>query len=184
MSAPTSGHFKKVRAVDDITFTTCMEQLQEAYVTSIASTAGCIIEVVRRDLYGMDVSFLRPNSQGHEESILWAQLKNTTTIRPDAAKEHFSYRLKKRRYLEALAKLRSRPKAVLLVMVTDPDQSIWAVGDHDMLAIRNCCYWTYIEGHAVDTGVESPTVNVPTRNIFDAAALTMLMDTLGRGNPI
>lgn len=173
----------RIKPVNATTFTVCMEQLQEAYVTSIAATAGCLVEVVQRDVYGMDVTFIRPGGPAAEEAILWAQLKNTTIIRPNPARPTFSFQLRKSSYLAQLVKPRTRPKAILLVMATDPDQSLWTLGDHDSLSVFNCCYWAYLENMPVDPAVAKPSVAVPTANIFTAEALTHLMDTLGQGNP-
>jgi hypothetical protein len=47
-----------------------MEQLQEGYVASIAATAGCVMNPVARDVYGMDVMFIRTRSSDEEESGL------------------------------------------------------------------------------------------------------------------
>lgn len=171
----------RIKPVNATTFTECMEQLQEAYVTSIASTAGCLVEVINRDRYGMDVTFVRPGGPAAEEAILWAQLKNTTTIKPNPGKPSFSFQLQKSSYLVHLAKQRTRPKAILVVMVTDPDQSLWAIGDHHSLSIFHCCYWAYLENMSVNPAVAKPSVTVPTANVFTAEALTHLMDTLGQG---
>jgi hypothetical protein len=162
-----------------------MEQLQEGYVASIAATAGCTLEPIRRDLYGLDVRFVRPGSPGEEEVALSAQLKNTTTIRPDLSKPQFSYQLKKREYLETLAApRRTSPKAILLVMVTTPVQATWTDACHDSMTVRYCCYWAYLEGHQVNPNVRSPTVRIRTKNIFDSNALTSLMDKVSRGEPL
>lgn len=184
MSTTTNGQHTGIMPVDGDTFTTCMEQLQEAYVTSVASTAGCLVEVKKRDVYGIDIELVRPSNAYQEESILFAQLKNTTTIKPNPANESFSYKFKKRKYLEHLTKARSRPKAILLVMVTDREQARWTYGDHESLSIVNCCYWHYLEGLPIGAGVQSPSVRVPTANMFDADALIHLMDTLGNGSSL
>jgi hypothetical protein len=105
----------RIEAVDGRTFTEMMEQLQEGYVASIAATAGCAVEPIRRDIYGFDVRLIRPTPPGVEEITLMAQLKNTTAVKPDTAKNFFSYQLKKREYLEDLAAPRTGVKAILLV---------------------------------------------------------------------
>jgi hypothetical protein len=162
-----------------------MEQLQEGYVASVAATAGCTLEPIRRDLYGLDVRFVRPGSPGEEEVVLSAQLKNTTTIRPDVSKPQFSYRLKKREYLETLAaERRTSPKAILLVMVTSPVQATWTDAGHHSMTVRHCCYWAYLEGRSVNPDVSSPMVPIKTKNIFDGNALISLMDRLSRGEPL
>jgi hypothetical protein len=175
---------RRVQPVEDRFFTTLMEQLQEGYVSSIAAAAGCTAEPIRRDIYGFDVRLIKPTPPGTEEVTLLAQLKNTTTVKPDPNREFFSYQLKKREYLEDLAVVRSGPKAVLLVMVTSPVQNQWTDASHEYMTVRHCCYWSNLEGHPVDNSVASPTVRVPIANIFDSQALSAMMDRLSRGEPL
>jgi len=106
------SQFRNVIAVDERTFTAMMEQLQEGYVTSVAATAGCSVEPITRDLYGHDLRLVRPGRTANEEEIpLLVQLKNTTTVKPDPAREFFSYQLRKREYLEHLAESRTIAKS-------------------------------------------------------------------------
>lgn len=171
--------------VDDRTFTLMMEQLQEGYVTSVAATAGCAVEPIPKDSYGFDLRLVRPGRVPSEEEVaLLVQLKNTTTIKPDPAKAFFSYQLRKREYLERLAASRKLVKAILLVMVTSPIQADWTVADHDLMAVKHCCYWQSLEGHPVNPSVASPSVRIQTANVFDATALAGIMDRLSRGESL
>jgi hypothetical protein len=159
-----------------------MEQLQEGYVAAVAATAGCTLEPIKRDLYGTDVRIIRPGAAPDDEEVtIMAQLKNTTQVRPDPEKEFFSYKFKKRVYFDKLAMRRTTNKAILLVMATELVQADWSKGSHDALEVRNCCYWVNLEGKTAADGVQSPTVPVPTRNIFDATALTEMLDRVERG---
>jgi hypothetical protein len=169
--------------VDPRTFTAYMEQLQEGYVSTVAATAGCSMEFLRRDLVGTDVEIIRPGRTDHDEEIsVRVQLKNTTTIKPDLVKGWFSYQFKKRSHFTQLAKPRvSGPKAILVVMVTSPSQHDWTKASHDNLEVQHCCYWRSLEGEIADEGVQSPTVRIYTDNIFDAPALTVILDKLDRG---
>lgn len=128
---------KLVKAVIENTFTDCMEQLQEGYVASVAATAGCSMNPISRDTYGMDVLLVRLGSNGGEEVSIYLQLKNTTTIKPDPSKQHFSYQFKKRRYLEQLVLPRTTIKAFLVVMATKPDQRMWTTATHDQLLVSH-----------------------------------------------
>jgi hypothetical protein len=161
-----------------------MEQLQEGYVASVAAAAGCNMEPIPRDNYGFDIRLVRPHAPGDEEVVLQAQLKNTTLSKPDPSKSHFSYKLKKREYLERLAAPRRYNKAILVVMATSPKQASWVTVDHEALLVRHCCYWACLEGESVDPTVSSPTVRIPTANIFDGSALNKLMDKIQRGEPL
>ena len=167
------------------TFTTCMEQLQEGYVSAVAATAGCTVERISRDMFGTDVRIILPgDSPLEEETVLLAQLKNSTQLRPDPSKDHFSYQLKKREYFEKLAMRRTTAKAVLLVMATEPAQVDWSKCSHEAMELRNCCYYLNLEGKTAPLGVQSPTVQVPTKNIFDANALLGIFERIARGEAI
>jgi hypothetical protein len=174
-----------IHPLDPQTFTDCMEQLQEGYVAAVAATAACSFQPVSRDTYGMDVLLVRPAAPGIEEISVYAQLKSTTTLRVDPNKKDFPYQFKKRDYFERLAVTRQNgPKAILIVMATSPWQGRWTASSHTELRVQHCCYWVSLEGRTVPAGVQSPTVRVPTKNVFDAAALTDVLDRLDRGEAI
>ena len=180
----SSSTAKKIVPVDDRTFTTCMEQLQDGYVTSVAATAGCTVEPIKRDVHGLDMLIIRPSEAGVQEVSLYVQLKDTMTIKPDPAAESFSYQFKHRDHLLRLAAPRTHPKALLLVMVCPPAQAAWSVAAHDELTVRHCCYWAHLEGETVGATVQAPSVRVPTKNVFDASALRCIMEKLDRGEPL
>jgi hypothetical protein len=62
VSAPksTNGPISVIEAVIPRTFTDRMEQLQEGYVTAVAATAGCSIQIIDRDIWGCDAWIIRP----------------------------------------------------------------------------------------------------------------------------
>ena len=109
-------------------------------------------------------------------------MKNTTTLRPDPQKASFSYQFRHRDHFDHLAKERPTIKAVLLVMVTTPEQSRWSASDHESLIVRRCCYWANLEGYK--STAKTPTIRVPTDQIFSAAALAGLLDRIERGEPL
>lgn len=171
-----------VQPLIESNFTQCMEQLQEGYVFSVAATAGCAVELTHRDQNGIDVIFTRPSGATLEEAILQAQLKCTTTLLPDPSKPTFSFQFNHRSHFDHLAKARSTVKAILLVMVTEPDQSMWTSAGHDSLSVRKCCYWSYLEGQVSDA--DKPSVRIPTQQVFSATALSNLMDRVQQGQPL
>ena len=174
----------KIEPVDAATFTDCMEQLQEAYVYAVAATAGCSATKVAHDTFKKDFLIVRPARNGGEETSLYVQLKNTTTLRPDRTKPNFSYQFKKRGYMEDLVKPRKMIKAILVVMAAHPKQADWTLAGHDHLRVHHCCYWKWLEGETVPAGVKYPSNKVNTADIFDAAALTKIMDKLDRGEAL
>ncbi|MGW6310292.1 hypothetical protein [Streptomyces niveus] len=67
-----------------------MEQLQEGYVSSVAASASCSAEVIGKDIFGVDVQFIRPAATHvQQEAMLFAQLKCTTQVTPDRDTKSF-----------------------------------------------------------------------------------------------
>jgi hypothetical protein len=165
-------------------FTDMMEQLQQGYIATVAATAGCSVNFKHHDRYGYDALIIRQIDRHREEVSVKAALKNTTLIKPDPARPHFSYQFRTREHLERLTMPRKDPKMILLIMVTPPEQALWTEGNHAALKVRRCCYWAYLEGHDIGPGVQSPSVQIPTANVFDSAALTEIMDKLDRGESL
>lgn len=180
----SSDSATRVAPTDTRTFTTCMEQLQDGYVASIAATAGCTVEPVNRDVYGFDTLIIRSAAAGVEEVSVYVQLKNTTTVQPDPRSSSFPFQFKKRDHFDRLAGPRRGIKALLIVMASPPVQAAWSEAGHDALTVRHCCYWKHLEGETVRPEVQSPTVRIPTANVFDAGALTRIMDKLDQGEPL
>ncbi|MFD3645121.1 DUF4365 domain-containing protein [Streptomyces cyaneofuscatus] len=160
-----------------------MELLQRGYVTSVAATAGCTTEVIQNDNWGIDVQFIRPPVVATRfETMLWAQLKSTTQITPDPQKEFFSYQFTKRQYFDHMAKVRPSIKAILIVMTVPQNQSTWTEVSHSGLLTKRSCYWVDLEGQTSEA--DKPTVRVPTKNLFDASALTEVLDKIDRGESL
>jgi hypothetical protein len=111
-------------------------------------------------------------------------LKNTTQLKPDSSRETFSFKFKERKNFDALALRRKHNKAICVVMATPPVQANWTTASHDSLTLQHCCYWVNLEGYTVDAETQSPTVRIPTANIFDAIALRAMMDRADRGEPL
>lgn len=159
-----------------------MEQLQQGYVLSVAATAGCLVEITQRDHHGVDVTFIRTSGAQQEETSLYAQLKCRTTKIPDLGKASFGYQFHKRDHFDHLTKKRDSIKAILLVMITYPDQSKWTYGNHETLEVRKCCYWVSLEGKS--STANNPTVQIPTNQIFSADALTGMLDRIDKDLPL
>ena len=160
-----------------------MEQLHEGYVAAIAATAGVSAQFVGRDMYKYDVEFVRQPDINVEEVSFRAQLKATTTIAPPAAgATSVSYQFTNKSDYEALAMPRSTQKRLLILLVVHPNQNRWTYAHHRSLLVRHCCYWLNMEG--MSSTAASPTVSVPTANVFNADALTGILDRIHGGLPL
>jgi len=168
--------------VDARTLTQTLERLQRASIQAVASTAGYSFEVVEMDVNGLDGRIIRPVpaiGQGEELPVLVA-MKATTSIVVDPTKPAFSYQFKDRRHYDALAQRRTIMKAILLVMPAPKAQANWTYVQGGSLVVPTC-YWLSLEGAKIASTTKSPTVQIPTANIFDAAALTGIVDKIDRG---
>ncbi len=164
--------------------TVMMEQLQEAYVLAVASAAACVVSPISKDTFKKDVLITRPRTSGIGEDSIYAQMKSTTTSKPDPTKATFSYQFKDRKYMEDLVADRPSIPAILIVMATHPVQAKWTTASHESLTVVHACYWKCLAGDTVPAGVHAPSTKISTGQIFDSAALTAIMDRLERGEAV
>lgn len=165
-------------------FTTVMEQLQEGYVAAVAASAGVVAEFRKRDVHKYDVELSRQDDVSIEEVAVRVQLKSTTQIKPNPAGLDVPFRFKTREDFGSLAMNRTTQPHILVVMVVGKDQGMWTRAGHDELAVSHCCYWMSLSGQVAPASPQRPVVHVPTANIFDAAALTDILDRIERGDPL
>lgn len=165
--------------VDDRTHTDLMEQLQESYVGAVASTAGVAVQNARRDYFKYDVEFMRQLDTSVQEVSVRAQLKSTTQFKYRADGSSFSYRFETPEAFDDLAMARSTQKRILVLMLVHHDQNRWTYAHPRAMLMRHCCLWLYMEGMTRTT--DRPTVSVPTANVFNAAALTGILDRIEKG---
>ncbi|MFE2868075.1 DUF4365 domain-containing protein [Embleya sp. NPDC059259] len=165
--------------------TMLMEQLQRGYIQSVAATAGCTVETVGTDAFGMDAFLIRPPQRAPDEEVMFlAQFKCTSQFVPDPTKESFGYQFTKRAYFDKLVTRRRDLKSILIVMTVPKDQSQWTEASHEGLLTRRTNYWVHLEGLVVDPQIQRPTVRIPTANVFDSESLIKLMDRVDRGESL
>ncbi|GAA0903628.1 DUF4365 domain-containing protein [Virgisporangium aurantiacum] len=172
-----------VKAVDPRTLTTCMEQLQIAYVEGVASTAGCVVQNITRDVYGVDLEIVRSFALPREEVQIKVQLKSTTSIAPESTPTTFAYQFHKREYFERLAMVRRWDKYILIVMSVNPKQELWTDCSHDFMKLHHCCYWISVEGREVPKAAK-PTLRIPRANVFNAKSLIEILEKVERGEKL
>ena len=173
---------KHVIPIHDDTHTDMMEQLQESYVGAVASTAAVSVQPVKRDNFKYDLEFVRMLDPSMEEASFKAQLKASTKVKYTHGGASVSYQFDDKAAFEDLAKFRKTTKRILILMVVHLDQSRWTYAHQRAMLVRHSCYWLNMEG--MSSTAAYPTVSVPTANIFNAAALTAMMDRLDNGGTI
>lgn len=162
------------------THTKAMEQLQDGYISAVAASAGALAEFTQRDYHGYDVELIRQPDLLVEQAAVRLQLKSTTQIKPGPTAENFKFRFREGKHFKSLAMPRTTIKHLLVVMVVGPDQRDWTAASQETLLVRHCCYWVNLTGQTAASD-ESPTVLVPTSNVFDGAALSAILDRIEQG---
>lgn len=173
---------RMIQPVHEDTFTAMLEQLQEGYVYAVAASAGCSVNVQRRDTFGVDALITRHREGDEFETHLFAQLKCTTTVRAGEDAGDFVFSFKHQRQIERLQQTNpSGLPTILIVMVAHPSQANWATGDHDSLTIRHSCYWKHVAGADPGETDSDLSVRMHRTQLFDAAALLGIMDRIQEG---
>ena len=113
--------------------------------------------------------------------MLALQLKATVNLNPlkTTGGDIFSFRLKAANY-EWLREPSQVPR--LLVVLDMPEaEEHWITVTTEELVLRRCAYWLNLHGASPAT-VIMPTVHVPKSQVFDVAALQMLMEESRQGS--
>lgn len=156
--------------------TAAQEQFSKAFVTAVASLAGCAAAEPWPDHDSIDWTLscrLPPR-----RPKLDLQVKSTST--PSAEEGHIRYALKRKNYDELIPTDLLAPR--LLVLVVVPSQpAAWLSMSSDSLVLRHCAYWASLRGLPPTENDRSVTVEVPRANLFDAEALTRLMQVINEG---
>lgn len=159
-----------------------MEQLQIGYVEAVAATAGCTMNIMYRDAFRLDALIVRHRHDA-DETHLWVQLKNTTTVKPGAEGD-FVFAFKSERQIDRLRRPAGGTPTLLVVMVSHPDQRQWTQGTHEALTLRHCCYWKSVATADPAETDSRLSVRVDRANVFDAEGLLQIMDQIERGEPL
>jgi hypothetical protein len=163
------------------THTDAMEQLQEGYVSAVAATAGATAQRVTRDMHKWDLELVRQPDVALEETAVRVQMKSTTGVHPRPGDTHFGFRFESRTDFESLAMRRKLQKRILVVMLIHKDQHRWTYAHQRAMLVRHCCYWLNLEGLTAPVKPVRPVVAVPLANVFDATALTAILNRIEAG---
>ena len=152
------------------------EALSRAYAHAVAAQAGFSTAVYAEDQDGID---LRIQAGGEMRPALELQLKATINLR-SAAADVYKFPLKKRNY--NLLRISTQTPRILVVLDLPRDKHQWMAITDQELVLRHRAYWKDLKG-AEETAVkDNVTVDIPKENIFDVAALRMLMERSRTGS--
>lgn len=159
-----------------LSITAAQEQFSKAFITAVASLAGCAAAEPRPDHDSIDWTLscrLHPR-----RPKLDLQVKSVST--PSGEGARIRYALKRKNYDELIPTELLAPR--LLVLVVVPAQpTAWLSMSPDALILRHCAYWASLRGLPSTENDRSVTVEVPRANLFDVEALTRLMHVINEG---
>ena len=154
------------------------ERLSLAYVQAVVATSGAHYNPEDQPEYGVDctiktVTIMANGGYNYTGHSLLCQVKSTTNlIEKD---DHVIYDME----VDAYNKLASRDlKSVLLIVFRLPkDSQEWLVCTEDAMALKNCCYWTIIDGPP-SLNSSKQRVKIPREQMFDPNAVQELLEHL------
>lgn len=151
-----------------------------AYVTAVASGAGCSVTKIEVDIDSIDVN-IRRRTEGTAITSpnLDVQLKATHTNCVFGDDIHF--KLKRRAY-DRLRDPNCSAPAILLVLHVPKLFEEWTDHTEDRLQVRRCAYWRSLKGMpALAVEQKSATIVIPRSQIFDVAGCDALFARLADG---
>ncbi|MEO1172438.1 MAG: DUF4365 domain-containing protein [Myxococcota bacterium] len=151
------------------------EALSEAYVHAIAAGAGYTTSQLNFDRDGVDVRF---SAGGNMRPNLDAQLKATIGL-GTSRRGAFRFPLKLRNY--NLLRVPTQVPRILIVLDLPEQRADWLSVSVESLILRKCAYWVSLAERSETKNSTSVTIDIPTAQVFDIAALKKLMESSRRG---
>jgi hypothetical protein len=155
-------------------------------VASLLTSGGCTGWVLYQLFdYGTDVGLravdVRDGRYEDSGEVIDVQLRSTTRaiVRDDV----IAYDLDASTFEYLRRGPVSRPR-ILVLMVMPEAAGEWVDQDETELRLRRCAYWLSLRGAERSSATSSVRISIPRANVFDAVALTRLLDRRYRGEPI
>ena len=157
------------------------ENLNQAYVHAIVSSAGAKYNPAVGQEYGIDCTIQQlatmPNGKVTNSGyILQCQLKATTNLIEKPT--YVAYDLDADSYNKLVA---FETKSTILIVFGMPKETLrWIAHSEACLELRHCCYWYFLEGEPIDNS-KSKRIKIPRTQVFDVPAVTKLLNRLQAG---
>lgn len=157
------------------------EAISRAHVAAIAGFAGILTGLNDFD-YKVDGVFEAAVEVGGEIGPsgfpLAYQLKST--VKAEWENGSVKYKLKSGNYNYMVGRNTERKATpiILILCCLHDDEPNWVTNTKDLLTLRKCCYWSYLEGTPVPNGNSSKTIKIPDTNILTSDTLAKMMQAL------
>ncbi len=158
------------------------EEFSRAYVYAIAAAAGLKYSAgAMPDDDSVDATISTRGPRGILRSPR-VDLQIKCQRRP-AAGDPIPYALPAKNYEDLRHADYATPR-ILVVVFVPAQVTEWVAHAEHELAVRHCGYWTSLRGHPPSSNEHTTTVYLPRAQPFSAAGLEMIMDRIGRGEPL
>jgi hypothetical protein len=155
------------------------EQFSNAYVRAVASVAGFTLSKPEVDDDSIDLTLAQRGGGGTIRSPrVELQLKCTKRDIMRNGALHLPLKLKNYNDLRTTDLLVPR---ILVVLCVPDELDSWIRHSEQDLLMRHCGYWTSLRGLPDVPNEGKITVELPQANQFTPAALTAIMERIGRG---
>lgn len=144
------------------------DHFSRAIVRAIAATAGVKATVPEHDEDSQDMTFAAADSDTAPGARLDAQLKCSQNINPSG--ESFTFPLPVKNYNDLRWPVLYVPR-ILIVVHVPPDPAEWLVTEPEQMTLKRCAYWVSLAGAEPTENTSTVSVNIPTEQVFDPAAL-------------
>lgn len=156
------------------------EQFSKAYVRAIAAVAGFNICTYEVDNDSIDLGLVGNRRVGVDvrSPRLDVQLKCTMSDSGQGTELPFYLVLKN---YDDLRDSDVHTPRILVVVCVPEDVPEWLHEQPEATAMRRCAYWFSLRGMEPSKNETKERVHIPRTQGFTVAALTQMMDTIGRG---
>lgn len=156
------------------------EQFSKAYVRAIVAVAGFNICTYDVDNDSVDLGFIGNRRVGVDvrSPKLDVQLKCTMGDAGQGTELPFYLSLKN---YDDLRDPDVHTPRILVVVCVPADVPEWLHEQPEATAMRRCAYWFSLRGMEPSKNETKERIHIPRAQGFTVAALTQMMDTIGRG---
>jgi hypothetical protein len=148
-----------------------------AHIGAVVGHAGINFDVQPAHDYGVDGTLRHVGFRGNRrvESGLRLDFQAKSTTNWHHKNDLVVYDLESKTYNDLVSREPELGRCVLILLCLPKGHADWLVAAEDQLTLRNCCYWTFLEGKP--TGNEESTVRIyiPRTQLFTPAAVDAIL---------
>jgi hypothetical protein len=156
------------------------EQFSKAYVRAIAAVAGFNVCTYDVDNDSVDLGLAGNRRVGVDVRSPKLDLQLKSTMGDPGQGTELAFDLPLKNY-DDLRDPEVHTPRILVVVCTPEDIVEWLHEQPEATAMRRCAYWCSLRGMAPSKNATKERIHIPRTQGFTVAALTQMMDVIGRG---